>query len=525
MVYLMSMNYAANFVAARSVSTPLVNIRTFDPASTRAGIKKLLTDDPKTDYDKLPVLLWDVMNGVRASNPAGAEMLKAFMVLQNLKSLDGTAVVEEMLRLAAKFSDLENRMGEDVVLFLDNAHLYWGGNNAAPVIQGIWNLRDIFKKTGSMLVLLTSPGATVPTELVNDVLILDEPLPTESELTTIVTNVFKYAKFQEPDGTVIRKATDALIGLPAFPADQSAAMCLVRDNETHGHLDVDSLWSRKRAVINQTPGLSVWDGKDRLEDIGGLQAVKDYLKAVMEGNSTPRAIVFMDEIEKGFAGWGTDTSGATTKQGGAFLSWTADRGVRGILGTGVPGAGKSQLVKALGGTYGVPVILLNIAEMQNSLVGSSEARTQQAFATIDAISSGSFIIVATSNSVEALPPELLRRFQTKFFFEEPNETERKLIWPIYRDRYSINAKDAQPNDLGWTGAEIRDCCEKAYDLKLNLKQASQYIVPTTVSSRDVINKLKEQSSGRYLSASRPGYYLSERAPESDNLIDTDRKMR
>jgi hypothetical protein len=504
------MDYAHSFIAARSVSTPLVNIRTFDPASTRAGIKRLLTDDPKIDVEKTPILQWDIMNGVRAANVTGTEMLKAFMTLQKppLKTLDGTANIAEMLRLAAKFSDLENHMGDDVVLFLDNAHLYWNDANSAPVVQGIWNLRDIFKKTGSMLVLLTSPGATIPTELVNDVLILDEPLPTEEELTSIVTNVFKYAKFQEPDSTAVRKATDALIGLPAFPADQSAAMCLVRDDDKHGHLDIDSLWSRKRAVINQTPGLSVWEGNDRLEDIGGLEAIKAYLKAVMEGNSAPRAIVFMDEIEKGFAGWGTDTSGATTKQGGAFLSWTADRNVRGILGTGVPGAGKSQLVKALGKTYGVPVILLNIAEMQNSLVGSSEARTQQAFSTIDAISSGSFIIVATSNSVEALPPELLRRFQTKFFFEEPSETERKAIWPIYRERYHIDPKDAQPNDIGWTGAEIKDCCEKAYDLKLTLKQAAQYIIPTTVSSQGVISKLKAASSGRYLSASKSGYYLS-----------------
>jgi hypothetical protein len=521
------MNYAEAFVAARSVATPLVNIRTFDPASTRNGIKKLLLDDPKTDFDKTPILQWDVMNGVRAANPAGQTMLSAFITQMKLKTLDGTGNIDEMLRLSAKFGDLENNLGEDIILYIDNAHLYWGTPNSAAVVQGIWNLRDIFKRKGNMLVLLTSPGATVPTELVNDILILDEPLPTEAELTAIVNNVFKYAKFATPDATIIRRATDALIGLPAFPADQSAAMCLVRDDDKHGHLDVDSLWGRKRAVINQTPGLSVWEGDDRLEDIGGLDAIKAYLKAVMEGNNIPRAIVFMDEIEKGFAGWGTDTSGATTKQGGSFLTWTANRNVRGILGTGVPGAGKSQIVKAIGKKYGIPVILLSIADMQNSLVGSSEARTQQAFAIIDAISSGNFIIIATSNSVEALPPELLRRFQTKFFFEEPSEQERKAIWPIYRERYHIDPKDTVPTDIGWTGAEIKDCCEKAYDLKLTLQQASRYIVPTTVSSRDVIEKLKVASSGRYLSASTPGFYLGDLTLTSvgEDLIDAGRKMR
>lgn len=525
----MAMDYKQSFIAARSVSTPLVNIRTFDPASTRAGIKKMLADDPQTDLDATPLIQWDVMNGARPANDAGRKTLESLMQQNRLKSLEGTAVIEEMLRLAASFPELENQTGHDVILYIDHAHLYWSGQNTAAVIQGIWNLRDLFKKTGCMLVLLSSPGSVLPSELVNDVLILDEPLPTEADLQGIVTNVFGYAKFEAPDATTLRKATDALIGLPSFPADQSAAMCLVRDDEKNGHLDIDSLWTRKRAVINQTPGLQVWDGKDRLEDIGGLQAIKDYLKSVMEGNNPPRCIVFMDEIEKGFAGWGTDTSGTTTKQGGKFLTWSQDRNIRGILGTGVPGAGKSQLVKGLGGTYGVPVILLSIADMQNSLVGSTDQRTEQALATIDAVSSGNVLIIATSNSVDALPPELLRRFQTKFFFEEPSEEERKAIWPIYRAKYQIDPKDRQPNDLGWTGAEIKDCCEKAHDLKLSLVKAADYIVPTTVSSRGIITKLKAESSGRYLSASKPGLYLADRSAApvvmDESMIDMGRKLR
>ena len=45
------------------------------------------------------------------------------------------------------------------------------------MVQGIWNLRDVFKAGGQMLVLVTPPGATLPVELQNDVMVIDEPLP------------------------------------------------------------------------------------------------------------------------------------------------------------------------------------------------------------------------------------------------------------------------------------------------------------------------------------------------------------
>jgi hypothetical protein len=38
-------------------------------------------------------------------------------------------------------------------------------------------LRDVFKANGRTLTLLTTPGAVLPDELTQDVLVLDEPLP------------------------------------------------------------------------------------------------------------------------------------------------------------------------------------------------------------------------------------------------------------------------------------------------------------------------------------------------------------
>ena len=78
---------------------------------------------------------------------------------------------------------LAQKLCEDGVLLYSNAHRFW---NDPGVMQGIWDLRDPFKSTGRMLVLLASPGAALPQELGQDVLILDEPLPSTSHLEQIV---------------------------------------------------------------------------------------------------------------------------------------------------------------------------------------------------------------------------------------------------------------------------------------------------------------------------------------------------
>jgi hypothetical protein len=33
-----------------------------------------------------------------------------------------------------------------------------------------------------------------------------------------------------------------------------------------------------------------------------------------------------------------------------------------------------------------------------------------------------------------------------------------------------------PDDDGWTGAEIKECCRKAYRLKLTLRESAEYTV-------------------------------------------------
>ena len=323
--------FACAFHAARCVSTPLVAVRTADPASTTHFVIEALKQGRE-----LPSLLgWDVMRGLYAiSRESGDELGR---VLGDREA--ATVGPADALLLA-------QQLREDGLLLYANAHRFW---NEPGVMQGIWNLRDPFKATGRMLVLLAVPGATLPAELGQDVLILDEPLPSTDHLERIVRETFKAAELAEPERCVIGKAVDALIGLAAFPAEQALAMSLVKRE-----LDTEDLWERKRQVIEQTPGLSVWRGGETFDDIGGVENVKSFLRAVLAGVDPPRVIVFIDEIEKAFAGTGTDLSGVKTEMTGTILTYMQDREADGCVFIGPPGGAKSATAKATGGTAGIP---------------------------------------------------------------------------------------------------------------------------------------------------------------------------
>ena len=218
--------FVSAFHAACCVSIPLVAVRTADPASTT----NFLIETLKQSRNVRPLLGWDVIRGLYAIGKDSGEEL-ARVLGERDAPMVGPA---EALFLA-------QQLREDGLLLYSNAHRFW---NETGVMQGIRNLREPFKATGRMLVLLAVPGATLPAELGQDVLVLDEPLPSATHLEQIGRETFNAANLGEPERPTIARAVDALIGLGAFPAEQALAMSLV-----HGELDTDDLWERKRQMI------------------------------------------------------------------------------------------------------------------------------------------------------------------------------------------------------------------------------------------------------------------------------------
>ena len=493
------MNFTQAFIVARNVGTPLVKIDTPDCASTISNVRKALGNDPK-----IPIASWDAITGLNGLNDAGTEVVAKMVQAAEIKR---DATTELPLTLSA----IRNPGFPDFICFISNAHLFWSNANGPDplVIQGIWNCRDCYKANGMMLLLMTPLGTLLPMELNNDVLSLTEALPTRAEIESLLKAMYKFAKVTEPSDAVCEKAGDALVGIASFPAEQAAAMNL---NKKTGVLNIEGLWDRKKDIIKSSPGLSFFNDKRTFADMGGCENIKTYMSAIMTGKRGANVILRVDEIEKAFAGAGTDTSGVKGDLLGNFLSWVEDRGVFCVLLLGVPGANKSNFIYCLGGTFEKPVLNFDIAGMQDSLVGNSGKNLRHAEATVEAISDGQIILIATANSLRGLPAELLSRFEKGgiFFFDVPSLAERKQILDLKVKKFNLTTEQLAGFDVSmttnYTGREIESMCDKADRLGVTLLEAAQYVIPLAVSQKATIEELRQSANGRYLSASKPGIY-------------------
>lgn len=485
----MSDKLVKDFKAARRVSTPIVAITTPDPGATMDLLAATIED---VGDKRHAALMWDCVHGLRAI-PGRKQNDEARKEI-GIDGPRGTNFKEVL-------SVIETGMPANTVLFVMNAHLVIkdGGTVA---IQGIWNLRDPFKLNKRMLVLL-GIGISLPKELEHDIIVFDEPLPTNDTLKMIVNRQHENSGLAAPSADVLNRTVDALAGLSAFPAEQVTAMSLTKDG-----IGLDAVWERKRKAIEQTPGLSVWRGAESFDGIGGYANVQTFIRRLGNGPNRPAGIVFMDEIEKMFAGARGDNTGVAQGQHQAILTHMQDHGARGLLFVGHPGAGKSAVAKAAGNLMGVPTIQFDLGAMKAGIVGESEALTRNALKVIEAVCQGRALFIATCNSLDGLSPELRRRFRNgTFFFDLPDDAERAAIWAIYLKRYKLDPKKTKrPYDVGWTGAEIENCCDQAYSIGGDLEEAATYIVPQIVAMKDQVDRRRKEAEGAIISASYTGTY-------------------
>ena len=161
--------------------------------------------------------------------------------------------------------------------------------------------------------------------------------------------------------------------------------------------------------------------------------------------------------------------------------------------------------------------------MESSLVGASTEQLRTALQIIDAVSQGRMLFIATCDSIASLPPELRRRFTlSTFFFDLHPAEERETIWEICLKKYNVSGD--LPNDEGWTGAEIKECCRKAHRLGITLIQAARYIVPFSRSAAEQIKAPRQMASGKFISSSTPGvcqYQENTPAPRRRVMRDLD----
>lgn len=522
------MNVIQQFQAARRVGVPILSVDTPDPEAT---IRALTTAACKgaEAASQPPVLEWDCVRGLSGRTETGRAQVGALVGEVDVTIMNPVGALQ-------KAGDLPERS----VLFV---HLSGHFIREPAVIQAAWNLRDRFKGNLRTLVLL-SRQIGLPAELQDDVISLDEPLPDAEQLRTIVSKMHAAADLAALcTEHVLDKSVEALRGLSAFAAEQVTAMSLTREG-----LRLGELWERKRRQIEQTPALKVFRDGGTFDEIGGCEVVKTFLSRLLKkaesgerraaDTAKPCAIVFIDEIEKMLGGAKGDLSGITQDQLGILLSYMQDQAAAGMIFVGPPGAAKSAIAKAAGNEGGIPTIQLDLGAAKGSLVGQSEGQIRNALKVVTAVSNGRSLWIATCNAIADLPPELRRRFTLgTFFFDLPDAEERQSIWEIHIAKYfgagsrgegqwsrgkkkSLDPQPlALPPDDGWTGAEIRNCCEIAWRLGCTLQEAAEFIVPVSRSAADQIQRLRDQAEGRFLSASRPGVFRKTQQIESHRKLE------
>jgi hypothetical protein len=519
------------FKSARDVSTPTVAVRTVDSTSTYESIVKMLdaahkADKTYPDAKSTPLVSWDSIHGLTGKNDRGAEALAE---MSKIMGIDLAASADPSIAL-----NILEGAAEDVIAFYHNPQLVW--ENDKKVIQGIMNLRNCYKAGGNMLVLNITPGDVLPNELQNDVLMLEDEMPTAEELATIVREAYKFAadnpKYaackKGPTQQVIDACVKALIGLPAFPAEQAANMEL---NKLTGEMDITGLWNRKRSIIGQMPGLSFHMGSEKLKDMAGNAAFTKFGIRLMSGKRGANLILRMDEIEKQFGGASTSEGDGNHKTDllGEFLSWIEDNKIVCSLLLGVPGSSKSWSTYCIAGEYEIPCVNYSVSGMQDQFVGNSGKNLRNAQRVAEAMSGKKIWLIATANSLNGLPAELISRFSVGgiWFFDVPDDAEKKQIMDLKVAKYHLG-KQEYPAMHDWTGRDIENCAIKAEALACSLKEASEFVLPLLRSHNEQMETLRMSAHDRYLSASKGGAYqytVASKAPTKLPETINGRKMR
>src|ERR1039458_419317 len=272
----------ANFQAARRVGTPLICVCTPDATSTMRNF--IAASKPET-----PVIAWDIVRGFMTLNAAGKAALESMLDGAEANML--TNPVEALSKIIGTKEEQQNGKTVTISLlpaqslvFIMNAHRILDDTS---VMQAVWNMRDQLKRNFRTCVLFSTTTVTLPPEIEQDVIVLDEPLPSFADLAEIVKKMFKAAKLDDPSEEVLQRASSALIGLSSFAAEQVVAMSL-----TPSGLDFEALVERKCKSIEQTPGLSVHRGAETFEDVGGCENAKTFFQKIARGKRKPRIVVF-----------------------------------------------------------------------------------------------------------------------------------------------------------------------------------------------------------------------------------------
>ncbi|MFC4048558.1 AAA family ATPase [Actinomadura syzygii] len=466
----------------------------------------------------------EVLDEVRVGRDARSDLVM-WDVARGLTSRDGRSLPTAATPDAALDKIAEMARGnpnrKDLYVLKD-FHEFWHRNPA--VKRKLRNLAHELVSTYSSLVV-TTHSADVPPELGDDVVVLDMPLPDLRELRADLDALIAQTRV-ECDLTQHGRSrlAQAALGLTAAQARRAFSKAIVRD-KVLDEMDIPAVLEEKKAVIRASQALEYYSSEDTLDDVGGLELLKEWL--------TLRESAFGEEAAK---------FGLPAPKGMALI--------------GIPGTGKSLTAKMISGLWRLPLLRLDVGALFGSLVGESEERLRLALKITEVVSpcvlwideieksmasgggdggtsqrvfgtiltwmqekTAPVFVVATANDVGALPPETLRRgrFDEVFFLDLPTDEERREILTVHlrkrrRDPGAFDVLRLARMSDGYVGAEIEqaivDAMHRAFadgprDVTTDdIAAAIGRLVPLSKSQRERVEDLRAWlRDGRAQSAS------------------------
>jgi ATP-dependent 26S proteasome regulatory subunit len=381
-------------------------------------------------------------------------------------------------------------------------------------------------------VIIVSPVLKIPVELEKDVTVLDVPLPDFAELLALLKNIVAVVKKSgrvsihlEPAD--VEALVRAALGLTSSEAENAFARAIAIDDRLDAD-DIQLVLEEKRQVIRKSGLLEYYPTEHGLGGIGGLEDLKGWLDR--------RAAAFTEEARQ----FGLPEP-------------------KGLLLLGVQGCGKSLTAKAIASQWRLPLLRLDMGKIFGSLIGSSEENVRRAIRMAEGVapvvlwideiekglsgvkSSGDtdggtgarvfgalltwmqektapVFVVATANSIEHLPPELLRkgRFDEIFFIDLPSHRERAEIFDIHlrrrrRDPARFDLARLAADARGFSGAEIEQAIisalYQAFDertelAQLHIERALAETRPLSTTMAEEVSRLRTWAQSRARPASR-----------------------
>lgn len=332
-------------------------------------------------------------------------------------------------------------------------------------------------------IVIVSPLLEIPKEIEKYITVIEMDYLTVEEIREVIRSIARNYEITITE-RLEKELANALKGLSEFEI-QSIMQLAISENSELTRSQIALIFEQKKQMIKKAGILEMIPLKESMEDIGGLENLKSWLR---------RKAKVLSDMER-------------AKEFGVDMP-------KGVLIAGVPGCGKSLSAKAAAKLFEIPLLRLDMGRLLGKYVGESEANMRKAIELAEAISPcvlwidelekafagiggdgsgaevttrlfGSFLtwlqekespvfVVATANDITKLPPELMRkgRFDEIFYVGLPQKEERRKIFEIHiRKRRKNDLPKIDMNRLldktdGYSGADIegvvRESVEAAF---------------------------------------------------------------